>query len=118
MFVHTINGVTDSNVNPFALSKTGKKPGARKRVCKPGVPKERHITVLEVSSKRTRALGSSPHHYVEAQSGREGPGDTTSTRYSFNFLLHIVSIHPSQNNEGTFVIVCSFGDVFKSLHFQ
>ena len=35
-----------------------------------------------------------------------------------NFLLHIVSIHPSQNNEGTFVIVCSFGDVFKSLHFQ
>lgn len=89
MFIHTINGVTDSNVHPFAFSKTGKKPGARERVCKPGVPKERHITVLEVSSKRTRALGSSPHHYVEAQSGREGPGDTTSTRYSLNFLLQI-----------------------------
>jgi len=87
--IHTISGVTDSNVNPFAFSKTGKKPGARERVCKLGVPKERHITVLEVSSKRTRALGSSSYNYVEAQSGREGPGDTTSTRYSLNFLLQI-----------------------------
>ena len=74
----------------YLLFQTGKKPGARERVCKPGVPKERYITVLEVSSKRTRALGSSSHHHVEAQSGREGPGDTTSTRYGLNFRLQIL----------------------------
>lgn len=88
--IHTISGVTDSNFNPFAFPKTGKKPGARERVCKPGVPKERYITILEVSSKRTRALGSSPHHHVETQSGRKGPGDTTSARYSRNFQLQII----------------------------
>ena len=89
-FILGINAVTDSNAYPFAFSKTGTKPGARERICKPGVPKERHITVLEVSSKRTRTLGTSHHHHVEAQSGREGPGDTTSPRYSLNFQLQIL----------------------------
>ena len=56
----------ESCVILFILLKDGKKPGAREGVRKSGISKECHITVPEVSSERTRTLGSSPHYHVEA----------------------------------------------------
>ena len=51
---------------PIIFSQAGKKPRTREGICKPEVPKERHITIPEVSPERTRTASTSPQYHVEA----------------------------------------------------
>ena len=59
IFAGDVHGICNDPLVLFINLKVGKKSRKREGVCQLGIPKKRHITVLEVSSERARTLGPS-----------------------------------------------------------